>query len=636
MEDLTGKQLGQYRIIAQIGQGGMATVYQAYQPSVDRYVALKILPRSYADEPDFVQRFKQEAKVIANLEHPNILPIYDYGEAEGYTYIVMRYIEGETLTSMLQGQPLPLDKISEIIAKIAAALDFAHSRGVIHRDVKPSNVLIDKQGHYLLTDFGLAKVLLSSSRFTTSGAFIGTPTYASPEQCLGREVDPRCDVYSLGVILYEMAVGRPPFDAETPMAIVVKHIHDPLPLPRDINPALPEAVERVILKALAKEPADRYQTAGELSRALGAALEHPLQVERTGSTVAPVESDSQIPPPYPVSEVRQAAPSPAEQAQISPSTLRTRANTRPWKWLIGCILIPLAFVAGGILLFGVLKFTNFQLPIILQANEPTILAPLSSSTPVFSPSLTPIPLSPTSVTLSSSPTIPAATPTPPYTATLPSSSHLWQTWTIQTSFPAPGAGPTGIVRVGDSLWVAVPCDNLFYQMDLQGNILSELEMPEPGCGPRVVGLAWDGTSLWGAWWSKIVQVDPINGQSLAEFQVNFSVQSLAWDGSLLWAADQDGNLSSYDASGQRQRRLAVPLFGSLHSIVWVEGELWVASTFAEMSRYGTNFAKVGSFNLQDCGTTSMMSSAIGTYWDGSSLWVADSDNNRITQCVPSD
>ena len=272
MENLTGRQMGQYRIVAPLGEGGMAAVYKAYQSSMDRYVALKILPSHFANDPNFTYRFEREAKLIANLEHPNILPVYDFGQADGYSYIVMRFVVGGTLADLLKGHPLPLPQACGILSKIASALDYAHSRGVIHRDVKPSNVLIDEQGNCLLSDFGLAKVILSDSRFTASGAFIGTPAYASPEQCLGGELDHRSDVYSLGVMLYEMATGRTPYEAETPMAIVVKTIHDPLPPPSTINPSLSGDIERVILKALAKDPDDRYQSAGDLARALEAVV----------------------------------------------------------------------------------------------------------------------------------------------------------------------------------------------------------------------------------------------------------------------------------------------------------------------------------------------------------------------------
>src|SRR5574341_931668 len=216
MEDLTGKQLGPYQVIAPLGEGGMAAVYRAFQPSMERFVALKILPRTLASDPQFIVRFRQEAKVLAQLQHPHILPVFDFGEADGYTYLVMPYIKSGTLTDELKGQPLPLDRIRTVVTQVGRALDYAHAHGLIHRDIKPSNVLIDESGNCLLSDFGLAKILEGSEKLTTTGAILGTPAYMSPEQGLGRQLDQRSDVYALGIILYEMAVGRTPFTADTP------------------------------------------------------------------------------------------------------------------------------------------------------------------------------------------------------------------------------------------------------------------------------------------------------------------------------------------------------------------------------------------------------------------------------------
>lgn len=272
MEDLTGKQLSSYQIVAPLGEGGMAAVYKAYQPGMDRYVALKILPRHFARDPQFVARFEQEAKVLAKLQHPHILPVFDYGEADGYTYIVMPFLQSGDLTDLLKGQPLSLAQTGRIISQIGDALDYAHSQGLIHRDVKPSNVLLDERGNCLLTDFGIAKIVESSSNLTATGGILGTPAYMSPEQGLAQKLDGRSDIYSLGIMLYELATGRVPYQAETPMAVVIKHMNDPLPPPRQVNSALPEAVERVILKALAKQPENRYATAGEMVRALQAAV----------------------------------------------------------------------------------------------------------------------------------------------------------------------------------------------------------------------------------------------------------------------------------------------------------------------------------------------------------------------------
>lgn len=271
MEDLTGKQFGPHRIIAPLGEGGMAAVYKAYQAGVDRYVALKILPRHLSEETQFIGRFKQEAKVLAGLQHPHILPVFDFGEEDGYTYIAMPLIEAGTLAERLQGKPLPLGEIERIITQIGDALDYAHSKGLIHRDIKPSNILLDERGNCLLTDFGIAKIYEATAKFTETGGIIGTPSYMSPEQGGGEPVDQRTDIYSLGVVLYEMVTGRIPFRAETPVAVVLKHIQAPLPPPRTVNPSLPEAIERVVFKALAKSPEERFATAGQMVEAFQSA-----------------------------------------------------------------------------------------------------------------------------------------------------------------------------------------------------------------------------------------------------------------------------------------------------------------------------------------------------------------------------
>jgi serine/threonine protein kinase len=263
-----GMTLGAYRIISQIGKGGMATVYKAYQASMDRYVALKVLPQYHSEDPSFTQRFIQEARTIARLEHRNILPVYDFGEEDGVAYMAMRYLDGGTLQDILALGELPLNETIEILRQICAGLDYAHRQGVVHRDVKPANVMIDGEGGVYLTDFGLAKVLEGSSNLTMSGMVMGTPLYMAPEQSVGEGIDGRADIYAAGVILYEMVTGQPPFQAETPMAIVLAHLHEPLPLPKEINPAVPDEIQRVILKALAKDPEDRYQTAREMSEQL--------------------------------------------------------------------------------------------------------------------------------------------------------------------------------------------------------------------------------------------------------------------------------------------------------------------------------------------------------------------------------
>jgi serine/threonine protein kinase len=264
---LVGQTLGQYRMVERIGRGGMATVYKAYQPALDRYVAVKVLPAYLAHAPAFAARFRREAKAIAKLNHPHILPVHDVGQEGELSYIVMRYVEGGTLKKML-GRPLALEKVVDIIAQIGDALDYAHQQGIVHRDIKPANVLMDRGRWALLSDFGLAKMTVDSVQITKTGVGMGTPAYMSPEQAQGEKVDERSDIYSLGIMLFEMLTGQVPFEADTPLAVLIKHLSAPLPLPRQVNPDIPEALERVILKAMAKAPEDRYQRVGEMVEAL--------------------------------------------------------------------------------------------------------------------------------------------------------------------------------------------------------------------------------------------------------------------------------------------------------------------------------------------------------------------------------
>ncbi|MGH2523346.1 MAG: serine/threonine-protein kinase, partial [Anaerolineales bacterium] len=308
--------------MTRLSAGGMAVVYRAYQSGVDRYVALKVLPQYFARDSQLAGRFEQEARVLAKLQHPHILPLFDFGQARGYSYIVTPLIQSGSLAKRLQGQPLPLPQMVRIVNQVADALDYAHNRGLIHRDVKPSNILVDESGNYFLSDFGIAKLLEGSTQFTTTGGTIGTPKYMSPEQGLGLPLDRRSDIYSLGVILYEIATGRVPFNAETPMALMGQHIYAPLPTPRLLNPALPQAIEDVILKALAKNPEDRYATTKEMAQALQAAVP---------GVTAGIAPGGEIPSNDTASTVELSAPLelPALRARIPIELRRPQPASRP-------------------------------------------------------------------------------------------------------------------------------------------------------------------------------------------------------------------------------------------------------------------------------------------------------------------
>ena len=397
MDELIGRALGAYQITGRLGQGGMATVFKAYQPALQRYVAVKVLPPHLAQDPMFGERFVREARAIARLDHQNILPVYDFGQSDGITYIVMKYVEGGTLKDVLERGKVPFDQSALLLEQVALALDYAHGQGIIHRDVKPANVLMARPDWALLSDFGLAKVAEATVKLTGTGVGMGTPEYMAPEQAHGLETDARADIYSLGVTLYAMVTGQVPYTGSTPIDVILKHVNAPLPSPRAVNPMLPLAAEAAILKAMAKKPQERPSSASELSRAFtqglksrpqaeatrlespGGTILEPQTMRRPGATVLPGPGEPAAYPPgaprqpppgrgatvlepaptgagYPPVTQPPAAWPPAAPAPGLPPVAQpaARRGGLPWLW-IGLAVLAVVCAVGVLGAMGVLR-----------------------------------------------------------------------------------------------------------------------------------------------------------------------------------------------------------------------------------------------------------------------------------------
>ncbi|MEM6529437.1 MAG: protein kinase, partial [Chloroflexota bacterium] len=269
-----GQQIGKYIIQKRVGSGGMAVVYLARHEKLQKDVALKMMHESIADDPDLLQRFVREAQIVSRMSHPNIVALHDYDTVNSQSFLVMQYIDGRALKWHLRKRVLPLAEINTICTAIANALTYAHENDVLHRDVKPGNVILTEDGTPYLTDFGLARVVSQGESSLSAGMIVGTPHYLSPEQASGEyEIGPGADIYALGVMLYEMVVGRVPFAAETPHAIVHDQIYTLPPRPTLVNPEIPDEVEDVLLRALEKDPSERYDTAVDLMDAFNLALQ---------------------------------------------------------------------------------------------------------------------------------------------------------------------------------------------------------------------------------------------------------------------------------------------------------------------------------------------------------------------------
>ncbi len=387
------EKIGLYEIKSELGRGGMATVYLAYDPRFEREVAVKVLPREllHAD-PQFRLRFEREAKIIAQLEHSAIVPVYDVGEADGQPYFVMRYMNGGSLSERIKAGVMSVEEAARILGVIAPGLDEAHSKGIVHRDIKPSNILFDRRNNPYISDFGIAKLSQAQAGNVTGSAIIGTPAYMAPEQAQGDQVDGRADVYALGIILYEMVTGRQPYEADTPMAVAIKHITDPVPHILLANPKLPEGMEEIIQQAMAKDKNERYATAVDFTNALrDLARNEPTKLQPKAS--APTVAKGTV-----VSKKAAAAPAPVAAPKKAFNPL--------------FIILPILLVAlgaGGFFLFS--KMSNVA---ATQPPAPTFTAvvlPTDTSAPTAEATEPVVPI--VEATATEAPPTDTATPSAP-------------------------------------------------------------------------------------------------------------------------------------------------------------------------------------------------------------------------------
>src|SRR5574341_2612622 len=401
MSDPVGRTLGQYQIVREIGHGGMANVYLARQESMDRDVAIKVLPTHFMQDRAFLDRFNREVRIISRLEHLRILPVYDFGEQVGMPFIVMRAMNGGSLTDRINQSPggLPLDETARLVEQIADGMDFAHEKGIIHRDFKPPNVLLDERGNVYLADFGIARVSEATAQLTGSGV-VGTPAYMAPEMASAGGVTPLVDVYALGVTLFQMLTGRLPYEADTPMGVLMAHISKPTPDAREHRPDLPEGVQAVIAGAMAKNPAERYQSAGALAADLRAVvIAASLSAPPAPPEPAPALEET-VPPEIPdldTFKVETPIPTPrrADRTRAaSPPRPARRGRLPGWVWAAGgaagliAAVGATALASGGLSVGGAAQSAGETATATDQPAETSSLIAALTDTPASTATLT--------------------------------------------------------------------------------------------------------------------------------------------------------------------------------------------------------------------------------------------------------
>jgi serine/threonine-protein kinase len=630
-----GQKIGPYAVVEKIGQGGMGAVYMAEDASIRRTVVLKVLTTDVAGDAEMLQRFHREVEMIASLEHPHILPVYEFGEVDGDPYIAMRFMRGGSLHDHLHKKSISRDGLMRIFDQVAEALDFAHDRDVIHRDLKPANVLLDESGNAYLADFGLAKTMEGSRDLTKTGGILGTPAYMSPEQVRGEKLDRRSDIYSFAIMVFEAFSGQNPFKASTPMDYIRKHITES---PRSITSLaadLPGAMDAVLQEALAKDREHRPARATDFMKMLRAALSE-------GAEAVAVVADSTAGP-----QARFTATAPAVQSRLGNAAAAAAPSTERRRWATPALLA--ALVGGGALLVilaavGFFVFRDSLLgpkvnayPVgdspraLLTDGEFVWVANFFDSTLVR-------------LTAGDCDTSPDPCGQAVATYAVPDlpiglahdGTSLWIASALDQTLTQldPSSGeergryalpniPTALIYAGGFLWTANEFAGSVTKVDLAGAVVEDYPV---NSSPRA--LLWDGDSLWIASEQEqtVVQVDPRNGEVLASFAFEGTPVALAFDGqhlwvalsdrgealkvdrstgmildrvlvgtrptallfdgTTLWAADIEGNTVIRIDVATAAEQMAISVEGGPYALAWVPcgegcGDLWIASEAAD-------------------------------------------------------
>jgi len=473
------EKIGRYEIKSELGRGGMATVFHAYDPSFERDVAIKVLPHAFLHDPQFRTRFEREAKMIALLEHPAIVPVYDFGDQDEQPYIVMRYMAGGSLADRLNQGPISLDETARIITRLAPALDAAHARGIIHRDLKPGNVLFDQYGNAFLSDFGIARLTQQGSATLTGEAIVGTPTYMSPEQIQGdKKMDGRSDIYALGVLVFQMLTGMAPYRSDTPAKVMMMHVLEPVPHILERRNDLPVACENVIASAMAKDPDDRFSTTAEMATALDAAargdeLSQPTQISQSVQTMVAA------PKPHLDTGGGASVRSPSRPSLTPPPSSQAKRRS-PLVWLA---LAAVVILGGGAVILGGLAYLGRQGtgPLAILAPSTATWTPVPSFTPL-PPTHTSTPIPPTSIPVAMADT---ATPVPPTIA--PTETPIPPTETI-----TPTSAPT-LPVIGGADKIAYVSDGNIWLANMDGSDLKQ--MTEDGAAKTNLKWTPDGKAI---------------------------------------------------------------------------------------------------------------------------------------------